>query len=185
MAHHIELPENTFAKLQKLAVPLVDTTISVIDRLIEFYETRKHHDDEHEGSSDPAPTTDEFDPALPPDLTHTKVIGMGFGNLMRRSRTSWNGLLIAAVKHAQNKLKDPQRVRQLVIVNSVEGRKEDEGFAYLPEIDLSIQGQDANSAWKAAYHIARQADFPIRADFVWRHKPGALYPGKAASLYSR
>jgi hypothetical protein len=62
------------------------------------------------------------------------------------------------------------------------GRKEDEGYRFMPEIGLSIQGQDANSAWRGARHIARQLGIPVETEFLWRHKEGAAFPGVTGRL---
>ena len=59
----------------------------------------------------------------------------------------------------------------------MEGKKTDEGFRFLSDVNLSIQGQDANSAWKAACHIAQRLGCPLTATFIWRDKEGAAFPG--------
>lgn len=62
-------------------------------------------------------------------------------------------------------------------MNFVDGQKNDEGYRYLPDVGISIQGQDANGAWKAACYIAQQLGFPLTVTFVWREKEGAAFPG--------
>ena len=54
-----------------------------------------------------------------------------------------------------HKLKKIDAVKRLVVVNSIVGKKEDEGYRFLPDVGLSVQGQDANAAWKAALHVAK------------------------------
>jgi hypothetical protein len=49
--------------------------------------------------------------------------------------------------------------------------------AFLPELGISIQGQDANGAWRAACHIAQKLGLQLSATFVWREKEGAAFPG--------
>src|ERR1700730_6333572 len=76
MDMQIQLSAATFARLQKLAIPLVDSIESVIGRLIDNYErldstqgsqtqSLNHFGPEHVKS---------FDCAFPPKLKHTKVL---------------------------------------------------------------------------------------------------------------
>jgi hypothetical protein len=50
----------------------------------------------------------------------------------------------------------------------VKGKKEDEGYRYLADVNLSVQGQDANAAWKGASHMAKQLNCPFEVIFAWR-----------------
>ncbi len=36
----LEIPDALFLRLQKLAVPLVDTKVTLLERLVDFYETK-------------------------------------------------------------------------------------------------------------------------------------------------
>lgn len=44
MSRVIRIPESTFQRLQKLAAPLVDTPASVIEKLLDFYDTQEDKD---------------------------------------------------------------------------------------------------------------------------------------------
>ncbi len=48
-----------------------------------------------------------------------------------------------------------EELHRICPVNMVKGRKEDEGYGYLPEIDLSVQGQDANGACRGVVTAAQ------------------------------
>jgi hypothetical protein len=173
----IELSSQTFSRLQAHAIPLVDNIETVITRLIDFYESR-----------DGAPVAAAadgaggkirgFNPVSPPSLTHTKVLAIEFcGRPLDHRHTNWNGLLDAAVRVAKSDAKSASELKQLVIIPLVEGKKEDEGYRYLADLGISVQGQDANGAWKAACHIAQKRGLPLTATFVWREKEGAAFPG--------
>jgi len=173
----VELSPQTFARLQAHAVPLVDNIETVIGRLIDFYEAR-------DGA--PVPATGDgaggkirqFNPLSPPSLTHTKVLAIEFcGRPLEHGHANWNGLLNAAVRTAKSRAKTAADLKQLVIIPYVDGQKTDEGYRYLPELGLSVQGQDANGAWKAACHIAQKLGLTLTARFVWREKDGAAFPG--------
>lgn len=176
MSPSVDLAPTTFTRLQAHAVPLVDTIESVINRLLDAYEAK-------DGA--PVPAADggdsivrQFNPNTPPSLTHTKVLAIEFnGKSLTRGEANWNGLLDAAVRAAKAKAKTSADLKKLVIVNFVEGKKSDEGYRFLSDIGLSVQGQDANGAWKGACHVAQQLGYKLTATFIWRDKEGAAFPG--------
>jgi hypothetical protein len=58
-----------------------------------------------------------------------------------------------------------------------EGEKTSEGFRFLSDVGLSVQGQDANGAWKGACHVAQQLGCALKVTFIWRDKDEAAFPG--------
>ena len=175
----VELSQATFERLQRLAVPLVDTIETVINRLL----------DRSEGAPPPraaaASAPSVFDPASPPPLTHTKVVAIRFDGVPMAKDVNWNGLLRETVKRLPQDLRTPESLRRLVVVNFVAGRKDDEGYRYLEEANISLQGQDARDAARAAFHIARQRGWALEVEFVWRDKPAAAHPGQLGVLRAR
>jgi hypothetical protein len=163
--------------LQRLATPLVDDIESVIRKLAEFYEQNGPKTSKSGGR---VAVASGFDPASPPDLKHAKLISAELNGVEVQPR--WNTLLIEAVRLAELKAKSEEELRQLIVVPFRRGKKEDEGYKHLLDIDLSVQGQDAVSAWRAAYHIAKRLGVSIKAEFVWRHKPDAAFPGQSGVM---
>ena len=80
-------------------------------------------------------------------------------------------------REAKATAKSSADLKKLVTVNFVEGQKSDEGYRFLSDVGLSVQGQDANGAWKGACHTARQLGRELKAVFIWRDKEGAAFPG--------
>ena len=181
----VDLSPATFSRLQKHAVPLVDSIESVINRLLDAYETRSGAPVEPPGGgAEGLPAARQFNPNTPPDLTHTKVLAIAFdGKPLARGEANWNGLLNAAVREARASAKSPADLKTLVIVNFVEGEKSNEGYRFLSDVGLSVQGQDANGAWKAACHVAQQLGRELRASFIWREKDGAAFPGVTGEFH--
>jgi len=174
MAPSVELSPSTFIRLQAHAVPLVDTIESVINRLLDTFETKGGVP----VAGEEGENVRQFNPHTPPDLTHTKVLAVEFdGKALERGDANWNGLLNAAVRKAKGKAKSAADLKRLLAVNFVEGSKADEGYRFLSDIGLSVQGQDANGAWRAARHVAQQVGCPLTVTFVWREKEGAAFPG--------
>jgi hypothetical protein len=182
MSPSVELTPHTFKRLQAHAIPLVDTIESVISKMIDAYETKGDTSDaSSEGGSEQEARV--FNPSAPPDLTHAKILGVTFdGKKLGRGEDNWNGLLNAAVRVAKAKAKSAAEFKHLMVVNHVEGEKQDEGFRPLPGTGVSVQGQDANGAWRAVSHIARQLGCQASVKFAWREKEGAAFPGLTGLL---
>jgi hypothetical protein len=180
MSPTVDLTPQTFKRLQSHAVPLVDTIETVITRMLDAFEK----------TGTPAAPADadgqnirSFNPNTPPDLTHAKILGVTFaGNKLGRSEDNWNGLLNAAVREAFSRAKSAAEFKQLMVVNHVEGVKRDEGYRPLSGTDVSVQGQDANGAWRAACHIAQQLGCDLSVKFAWREKDGAAFPGVTGQM---
>ena len=142
MVPSIEVSSQTFARLQALAVPLVDNPETVINRLIDFFEGR-------EGA--PAPVSgggggDRIrlsSQVSPPHLTHTKAWRWSFvASRWKHREANWNGLLNAAVREAKARAKSAAELKQLVIIPFVDGQKTNEGYRFPSDIGILIQGQD-------------------------------------------
>jgi hypothetical protein len=82
----------------------------------------------------------------------------------------------------KERLAKTDEARRLIIVNFVPGEKKDEGYRFVPELGISVQGQDAKDSWKGASHIAKQLGVPVEVEFLWRMKEGAEFPGVTGRL---
>lgn len=122
-----------------------------------------------------------FDATSVPSLTYTKLLSAKVGG--KSIRPMWNGLLIHMIRLIpKGRLANIEEARRLIIINFVAGRKENEGFRFLPELGISVQGQDADDSWKGASHIAQKLGVPIEVEFLWRMKEGAAFPGVTGRL---
>jgi hypothetical protein len=178
----IEISDVTFARLQQLAVPLVDSNDTVITKLLDAF--ARNHSPHPNGSQKPTQRLADpqrFRADSPPSLTHTKLLA-GKLNGKPLLEVKWNALLVESIRLAKANARTPDELRSLIPVNFVLGRKEIEGYHYIPDIDLSVQGQDADAAWSAAHQIAQRLGLPIEVEFQWRTKDGAAYPGETGKL---
>lgn len=181
MPPSVELSLPVFARLQTHAVPLVDTIETVIVRLIDAYEQQGKSS--LSGDSGNGQGVRVFNPNTPPNLTHAKILGVTFcGKPLGRGQDNWNGLLNAAVREARAKAETDAEFEALMIVNHVKGEKTDEGYRPLPGTGISVQGQDANGAWRAVCHIAQGLGCQLSAKFAWREKEGAAFPGVTGQM---
>ncbi len=97
---------------------------------------------------------------------------------------NWNRLLDQAIGVAFALLKDAKKVTALLHINSVVGKKEDQGYRFLSHSGISVQGQDANGAWRAVYRIAKELSIPFDVEFMWAQKESLAYAGQTGRFLS-
>lgn len=177
----IQIEQGTFERLQHHAQALVDTSDTVLTRILDFYERGKEH----------VPTADRkrelirlIDPDELTDLTHTKVLSASLAG-QAIPKPNWRRLLEDTLVIAMEQLEDLDEVRRYCGANIVQGRKEVDGFRYLGDVDISVQGLSANEACRSLIALARSLSIAVDVTFVWRLKEDALHPGEKARLRLR
>jgi hypothetical protein len=173
MTPQVDLTQSTFLELQKLAEPFVDKTPEdVIIKLIHAYK----------GSAPPnSPVGPKDYSGLVPNLGHTKVLSARL-NGIEMEQPNWNRFLDRVILDAAKKLKNPRALKDLIVVNCVEGKKEDQGYHFLDAAGVSVQGQDSNGAWKGIAHLAKAMKFSAEVVFVWLDNPKAANAGQTGKL---
>lgn len=185
MSPNVPLAEATIARLQGIAEPLVDTYDSVVNKLLDHYDassTAVVKPGKPIGAD--SNKTLIFDPASPPQLKFTTCTHITVGGApLAKQVTYWNNLLIAVVQHLHDGGMDVKQIHaQMTITNAIIGKKEDSGYKFLSEIGLSVQGADANAAFKQAYQLASKNGINFTVDFVWQDNERAAHPNRAGRL---
>lgn len=180
MSPSITIKDETFSRLQSHAEPLVDTIESVIDKILDAYESNNNKN-ENKTNRDCL----QLNPFTPPDLTHSKVICAELnGKTLDKKSSNWNGILnILAERVAKDAGSDADKLHRNLSVRFVKGLKTDEGFRHLPKVDISVQGQDANGSWRAIAHAVQALGDSLTLRLTWRDREGASYPGKTGEFY--
>ena len=179
MSFKIEIPDELFAKLQKHAVPLVDTPIDVIERAIRALEAS----DEDAADAVHPSGLRAFNPAAAPNLTFTTLKRARIAKkVLPKSQTYWNSVLHAVILEAAEMGQSAQDIFDLISVNCKLGKREDNNFTYLESAGISIQGQAANSAWKQAYVIASSFGIELDVAFSWQDNEKAAMPNVAGPM---
>src|SRR5271155_4012667 len=124
----IQIPDSLFERLQKLAVPLVDTPVTVLERLITVYEVHMAPARQIEGPSEPTEnrtTEPQGEMKLPsvPSLRHTRVIAAEFAG---RKADGWNNLVHVAHIEAVQRLGSVEAVRRITTSKIILGRASSE-----------------------------------------------------------
>ena len=181
----IEIPEPLVKRLQKDAIPFVDTNpVSVIERWADFYEQHNQHKADFKAepiaaNSKHAPVeiphgVRQCDPKRPPNLGHTRVRGE-FG---ATPFSNWNDLLRIAHIHAFKKAGSFEELRKVTRAPIKNGSHSDDGYRFVSQIGISIQGKDAGYAWDYALRLAIHLKVPVKAEIEWRNNDKAAHPGE-------
>jgi hypothetical protein len=162
---------------------LLDSPNRVIERLLEFWWQHHKSPPGQTGMKPiiPSVPATAFDPFSPPSLRHTKLTGAILAGTELPS-PSWNGLVDAIVRLARQRLGSFIALKNAAGVNMVEGKKVDQGYRFLSDINISVQGQDAQDAWRCVAQLANVLKVGVEVYFFWRRNPGAYLPGETATL---
>lgn len=175
----IELSAELISQLHSLAIPFVEVTPqAVIERLVNEALASKSV----VGVEDARSTAiRQFSASSPPDLRHTHVLEVVLaGKPLAPDQANWNGLLRASAELAAQSVKAHSELRDLITVRHEEGEVEDgkrRGYYYLSSVNLSVQGREADGAWRMARHVAQRLGHTLKVTFEWPHKDGSAHPG--------
>lgn len=179
----IRVSDSLFGRLQAIATPFVDTPASVIERLLDLYDSRtgqgRQSPPEVRSNHGFVIVVKDFSPYDAPDLRHTRIVQ---AEIAGQTASHWNELVHLAHRQAVAKVKDMDALRSSTLSNIVPGRKSDSGFHYLSDINVSVQNVEANTAWKNALHLAKRFNLEISVQFEWPDRDGAAMPGKRGRL---
>jgi hypothetical protein len=182
----IEISESLFAKLQKLAVPLVDTPVTVLERLLSHYEAQTAQvsaiGEQSRANENRGPQR-EFKATAPPSLRHTRVIEADFAG---RKADGWNSLVHVAHIEAVRRMGSVEAVRRISTAKMILGRASSDrakaGYRYVAEINACIQNVDAEHAWSNTFRLAKALKVPVEVEFEWLLRNEAAHPGKTARI---
>lgn len=174
----IVIEQSTFERLQRHAKPLVDTSDTVVNRALDALEHREGSPACGEGAGI---AERSIDPRRLPNLTHTKVLDASLDG-ESIANPNWNKLLDRALVLAKERLGTRGKLMKLCPARIVRGRKEDEGYRYLAEIDVSVQGLPATGACEALVAAVQGSGIALEVGFRWRPRKEAAYPGEWARL---
>ena len=115
---------------------------------------------------------------LPQSVAFTKILEAAInGEPVSKQALSWNALICELIKTLEIKhsIFEPERYLD---INIAHGERNEKGYRFVPELNCSMQGVDANTALRFIMGLAQKHAISIDLLFGWRNKKGALYPSK-------
>ena len=180
MQKTIEISETDYKRLQKIAEPFVDTPATAFSRVLDHY--ARHN----VAPSDAAPATPKgqvltFGIKDIPSVIHTKLLA-GHFNGHAPAKINWDGLMQTALGLTFDSCGSVEELHRLSGANVVQGKKETDGYKYLPSQDFSYQGSSADGVVAIVVRCAKALGHKVHIEFEWRNKDKAYRPGKRAVL---
>ncbi|WP_342738606.1 hypothetical protein [Bradyrhizobium sp. B117] len=125
-----------------------------------------------------------FQPDNAPDLTFTRPMSIELeGKTFDKGILYWNPLLFELVRMAGLKGVKGEKLKHMLLCNFVDGEADaSQGYRFIKEAGLSVQGQAANPAWKTIYHLVRTLGLSLDVVFIWDDKAKAAFPGKTGRM---
>jgi len=151
----------------------------VFARLLDFYESI---DKETQPVPPQAPPNSTFGAQSIPPMVHTKLLSACFGGV-EPEKASWDALVrMALIKVLEANNKDVAELRRLSGANIAPGKKETDGYKFVPSNGFSYQGVSAEDAVEITVRCAKALHQSVVMDFEWRNKDGAYKPGERATI---
>ena len=200
----VTISNSTLERLKRYAEPFVDTEDIVINRVLDRLESSNKQSVFNEADKPGNSQIDrepvkravsvaggksenfhQIDPDDLPDLTHAKVQYAKIDKEPIRKGANWNGTLDRMLCYAYKRagVGTFDELLKISPVNIREGSKLDEGYHYLPEVNISVQGVSANQACRAIVDMAAVLGISVDIEIEWRRKEGAAYPGQRGRLF--
>lgn len=179
----LRINDATFSDLKNLATWLGTKTPSeTIDRIVRDSMDQLGLERDVEPTESTNRTADratEF--KITPSLTFTKPLTATVnGRLIQK--TTWASILLSVIAQVKGKGLSGEKLSQELRIGSKRDPYSEEGFAYYPDLGISIQGQSAADAWKETERLATKWQIPVTVEFIWRENPKAQFPGKSGVL---
>ena len=175
----IRVNDSTFANLSTLKIWTgTNTPSETIDyALAEAFQSLGLESD----AAVPEDTLDGDRSAVSQSLQFTKPLTAKV-NGRAIQNPKWSSILVSAIEAVAERGYSDQRLAGALNIPAKNEKYEDQGYKYLPQLRISIQGQSAQDAWTEAARLAEQHGFPIEVTFMWRGSPKAARPGQRATI---
>ena len=171
----------TYKRLEKHARKF-ETPSELIQRALHALEHFEQGDSPASPHGSETDSERHFNTQRLPDLRFTKVLDATIGGKVIK-RPKWNLLLQEMVGLAHEGAKGHfGELTRLCPTNMVPGWKVDEGYHYLSDINVSVQGRSANATCQMIVTTAQNLGIALSIGFMWRNREGATHPGERGRI---
>jgi hypothetical protein len=172
----ITLSDATYAMLKAYAEPFVDTEESVIRRALDALQREAISLKRNADTSTQTNGSLRLEPGSH-ELVHTRVTSATV-DARPIHHPKWNSLMNHLHVLGRKRFGSFDALRKASSANLRDGKYEENGYKYLPEADISIQGVAADRACEHSFQLAKAMGVPIKVTVEWRNKEGAAHPGR-------
>ncbi len=173
----IEISKDAFDYLQSRAKPLIDSTVTVLDRIIQENREAKS------GNSVKldAEITRQFSKGNLPRVKFTSIITARIQDKFIK-KPNWNNILEELIESCASQGINSSTIQTALSANTQDGNFNDAGFRYVPVADFSFQGLDAQRACGNISLLASQFSISVEILIKWQNNPRAAHPNQTARL---
>lgn len=174
----VEVTQSTFDRLQRQAALHSITVDEIINRCVSDLETA------YVPLPHPWPIKVQeiyIDPDNLPSMKHTNILDATIDG-RRIRKPLWNSIMSQMIINALKNFVDFNELQSICPIGMTYGHKSDQGYVYIPEVGLSLQGQTAQVACETIIALSRRMNTSLEIHFMWRAKEGAFYPGQRGRL---
>jgi len=107
-----------------------------------------------------------LDPDNPGDLHHTRVEG----SIGKKYGRNWKKLVDIGIELALQKGKDIRSLNADLPANIKEGNYTNDGYSPIHDLNVSVQGMDANNSARTLLMLAKMLGCPLELIVSWRSK---------------
>lgn len=171
----ITISDSALAFLKSNAVPLEDTTITVVDRLIAEYKLLKEQKVMKNGKGL------HFDLHSVPSVKFTSIKSAKVAG-KPASQNYWNNILEDVIGACAEKGIKRSEIKNEMSANCLPGKHTDGGFRYVERAEFSFQGLEANRAYKNIVALAEAFDIQLEISLFWQDNDDAALPNQSATI---
>lgn len=186
----IRINDATFADLKSVATWLgTETPSQTVDCLVrekmdllglerdDVQEEVAHRDSPNSPSAEGAL---EFRSA--PGLSFTRMLEASVDG-QPQAKANWSAVLLEVITSTKKKTgMDATALSHELQVPTKPYEYASEGYKFLPDLGVSIQGQSAQDAWKEIKRLADKHRVAVTVRFQWRENEKAQHPGRIGIL---
>mmetsp|Transcript_22399 Transcript_22399/g.35991 ORF Transcript_22399/g.35991 Transcript_22399/m.35991 type:complete len:179 (-) Transcript_22399:2783-3319(-) len=172
----IEVSDAALEYLKSKAEPLVDTTTSVLDRILTEHKSFSAGADQAEAALEM-----RFKGSNLPSVKFTKLLSATIAGRPIPQK-SWNHVLEAAIEAAIQNGASAKAIQATLQANVKPGRHDENGYRYVPCAGFSFQGLEANRVCKNLASLAESFKISLDIFFEWLDDPKAAYPKQQATI---
>ena len=172
----IEVSDAALAYLKKHAEPLVDSTVSVLDRLLAEHATLAS------SPGDPSSSLEmRFSGKDLPSVKFTTILFAKIGG-KPVSQKSWNHILEDLIAACVVSGADAGEVQSLLQANTLDGNHSENGYRFVPAAGFSFQGIEANRVCRNLATLAERYNVSLDIEVRWQDEEKAAFPKQLARI---